>query len=104
MEANPVPNNSKSIIKYLAIGATGLALTGGAYLLYKKIEKKRQKDRVLRILKMIRKELFPILNHMKNMRETILEPLKGRTFLAVNAIDQIINMGNSEVCSCFITT
>lgn len=104
MEANLVKKHSNNIIKGIAVGVAGLALTGGACLLFKKIQQKRQKDRVLRTLTMLRKYLFPILNRMKEMREAFLQQLGGGLFLPGEVINHIINMGNSEFCSCFITT
>lgn len=98
MEANLVKKHSNNIIKSIAIGVTGLALTGGAYLLYKKIQKKLQKDRVLRTFTMIRKELFPVINRMKTMRETFLQQLGGGSFLPAELIADIMEMGNSEIC------
>ena len=57
METNLVKKHSNNIIKGIAVGVAGFALTGGAYLLFKKIQQKRQKDSVLRTLTMLRKDL-----------------------------------------------
>lgn len=98
MEA--VHKDSNNILKSIAIGVTGLTLIGGSYLLFKRIQTKRQKDRILKTLTMIRRELFPIVNRMKRMHENYLKQTGERISEHEDFFAEVINLGNSEVCSC----
>ena len=69
--ANPVHKANRNIMKYMAIGAAGLALLGGSYQLFKRRQQKKQKDRVLKILQEIRKELFPIFQRLKKLHDSL---------------------------------
>lgn len=98
METNLVPKNSKRIIKYLAIGMAGLAIIGGSYQFFTNLQKRRQRDRVLRILHQTRRDLFPMIKNIKDSRDSMLEELGGQV-LPQNLIDELINAGNCRICS-----
>lgn len=68
---------------------TGLAIIGGSYQLLKKLQKKRQKGRILKILQETRRELFPSLKRLADMhphgevsRPTDRDDLEEDDFLA----------------------
>lgn len=63
--------NSSKIMRYLAIGVTGLAILGGSYHLVRRSKAKQQKDRVIKILQEIRRDLFPILKVIANKYEDL---------------------------------
>ena len=94
--ANPVHKANRNIMKYMAIGAAGLALLGGSYQLFKRRQQKKQKDRILKILQEIRKELFPILQRLKKLHDSL------KRFLHMCLSDEIEkarNSGNAKFSS-----
>ena len=66
-----VMKNSSKFMRYLAIGVTGLAILGGSYHLVRRSKAKQQKDRVIKILQEIRRDLFPILKVIANKYEDL---------------------------------
>lgn len=91
MEANPAPKISKTTIKYIAIGLSGLVLIGGAYQLFKRFKPMNQRERILKILQETRKELFPVL---KSMADTKNKRYGSATSLPKQIADELLNTRN----------
>lgn len=94
MEANPVPKTNRNIMKYLAIGVTGLAIAGGSYQFFKRVQRQRQKDRILKIFTEIRKELYPIYYRLTVMHNSMLESIAVGEFLPQYIADELLVSGN----------
>ena len=83
-----------AIVGSLVIGVTGVAITGGSYQLFKFIKKKKQKVLIIRILKETRKDLFPILKYLADMRGAMGNQFGGRKFLPKHITDKLLLLRN----------
>lgn len=102
METNPVPKTNRNIMKYLSLGVAGLAMIGGSYLLFKRVQNRRKKDFVLKIFQEIRKEMFPIVNRLKVMHDNALMRT-GSVALPQPIGYQLLMTGNSKIIFCYGT-
>ena len=84
---------SSNLIKYVAGGLGFLAFGAGTYYLIRKLKEKRLREKTVRILKELRREMYPVLKTVAYKSNVIMD--RERQSLPVQELkERVLKNGN----------